>query len=80
MSYVTLRGGWYDIIVLNVHAPTDDESDDMKVTFYEEQEHVSDQFPKYHTKVLVGDFNAKVKREDIFKPTGRNESLHEISN
>jgi endonuclease/exonuclease/phosphatase family metal-dependent hydrolase len=31
-------------------------------------------------KILLGDFNAKVGREDIFKPTIVNESLHEISN
>jgi hypothetical protein len=31
-------------------------------------------------KILLGDFNAKVGREDIFKPTTGNESLHEISN
>jgi hypothetical protein len=31
-------------------------------------------------KILLGDFNAKVGREDIFKPTIWNESLHEISN
>ncbi|PNF35790.1 hypothetical protein B7P43_G11761 [Cryptotermes secundus] len=31
-------------------------------------------------KILLGDFNAKVGREDIFKPTVGNESLHEISN
>jgi hypothetical protein len=29
---------------------------------------------------FVGDFNAKVGRENIFKSTIRNESLHEISN
>jgi hypothetical protein len=29
---------------------------------------------------LLGDFNAKVGREDIFKTTISNESLHEISN
>jgi hypothetical protein len=31
-------------------------------------------------KILFGDFNAKVCRENIFKPTNGNESLHEISN
>jgi hypothetical protein len=29
---------------------------------------------------LLGDFNAKVDREDIFKPTIGNKSSHEISN
>jgi hypothetical protein len=31
-------------------------------------------------KILLGDFNAKVKREDIFKPIIGNVSLHEASN
>jgi hypothetical protein len=38
------------------------------------------QFPRYDTKILLGDFNAKVGREGIFKPTIGNESSHEISN
>jgi hypothetical protein len=29
--------------------------------------------------IFLGDFNAKVGREDIFKPTVGNETLHEIS-
>jgi hypothetical protein len=31
-------------------------------------------------KILLGDFNAKVEREDIFKPAIGNASLHEIRN
>jgi hypothetical protein len=33
--------------VLNVHAPTEDKTDDIKDRYYEELEHVSDKFPKY---------------------------------
>jgi exonuclease III len=38
---------------------------DAKDNFYEELERVFDKFPKYHRKTLLGDFNAKVGREDI---------------
>jgi hypothetical protein len=34
----------------------------------------------YDMKMLLGDFNAKVGRENIFKLTIGNESLYEISN
>jgi endonuclease/exonuclease/phosphatase family metal-dependent hydrolase len=51
-----------------------------KDSFYEELEQVFNHFPKYHMKILLGDFNAKLGREDIFKPTVGKESLHEDSN
>jgi hypothetical protein len=38
MSYIILRGRWCNIIVLNVHAPTEDKIDYMKDRFYEELE------------------------------------------
>jgi hypothetical protein len=79
MSYILLRGRWCNIIVVNVHAPCEDMSDDIKDSFYEELGRVFDQFPRYDMKILFGDFNAKVDREDIFKPTIGNVSSHEIS-
>jgi exonuclease III len=82
ISYTVLRGRWCHIIVLDVHvpAPTEDKTDDPKDSFYKELERVLDKFPKHHMKILLGDFNAKEGREDIFKPTIGNETLHEISN
>jgi hypothetical protein len=65
ISCIILRGRWCDIIVLSVHAPTEGKIDDMKNRFYEEIEHGFDKFPKYHMKILLGDFDAKVGREDI---------------
>jgi hypothetical protein len=46
MSYITLRGRWCDIIVLNVHAPEEEKIDDMKESFYEELQRVFDKFSK----------------------------------
>jgi hypothetical protein len=37
-------------------------------------------FTIYHIKILLGDFNAKLGREDILKLTIGNESLHQDSN
>jgi hypothetical protein len=80
MSYIVLRGRWCNIIVLNAHAPTEEKNSDSKDSFYEELEQVFDHFPRYHMKILLGDFNAKLGSEDIFKPTIGKESLHEDSN
>jgi hypothetical protein len=33
-------------------------------------------FPKYHMKILLEDFHAKLRKENIFKPTVGKESLH----
>jgi hypothetical protein len=48
-------------------------SDVSKDNLYEELEQVFDHFPKYYMKTLLGDFNAKVGRENIFKSTIGNE-------
>jgi len=69
-----LRGRWRNIILINVHAPSEEKSEESKDTFYEELEQVFYHFPKYHTKILLGDFNEKVERQSIFKPTIGQES------
>jgi hypothetical protein len=50
-----LRGHWCHIIVLSVHAPTDDKTDDVKDSFCKELERVFDKFSKYHMKILLGE-------------------------
>jgi hypothetical protein len=47
MSYISLRGRWFHIIVLNVHSPTEDEIGNVKDVFYEELERIFNKFPKY---------------------------------
>ena len=70
LSYIVLGGRWCNTIVINVHAPSEEKSGTSKDSFYAE----------YHMKILLGDFNAKVGRENIFKPTIGQDSLHQDSN
>jgi hypothetical protein len=36
MSYIILRGRWCNIIIVNVHAPCEDKSNDVMDNLYEE--------------------------------------------
>jgi hypothetical protein len=66
MSHIILRGRWCHIIVLNVHAPTEDKTDDVKDSFYEELERVFDKFPKYHIKNSVRRFQCQSRQRRHF--------------
>jgi hypothetical protein len=77
MSYILQRDHWWDIIFLNIYAPTEDKIDYLKERFYEELEHMFEKLHKYRINILLGYFNAKI---NIFNQTIGNESLHEISN
>jgi hypothetical protein len=65
ISYIILRGRWFHIIVLSVHDATEDKTDYVKDSFYQELERIFHKFPKYYMKILLGEFSAKVGREGI---------------
>jgi hypothetical protein len=71
-----MRGHWCDI-VLNVNALTEDKRDHTKDNFNDELARVFDHFLG---KKKIGNFNAKVGKEYIFKSRVGNKNLHEISN
>jgi hypothetical protein len=48
----------------------------QKDSFYEELEHVFDQFLNYAMIILLRDFNPKIATVDIFRPTVGNKRLH----
>ena len=58
-----------------MHAISKEKSDHTKDWVFEEIEEVFDLFPNYQAEILLRDFNVKLGREDIFKPTIGNESL-----
>jgi hypothetical protein len=67
MSYLILRGSWCHIIVLNVHAPTEDKTDDVKDSFYKELERAFDKFLTYHVNIFVGRFKCQSRQGRHFQ-------------
>ena len=63
-----------------MHAPSEEKSDDSEDSFYAVLEQVFNDFPNYHIKMILRDFNAEVGRENVFKSAIQNESLHQGSN
>jgi len=74
---IVLRVRLCNIIVLSVHVLSEKKHFVTKDSLYEELELLFEHFPTYHLKILLGHFNAKLGRENIFKPTIRNEKLHQ---
>ena len=67
MSYIVLRGHWCNVVVLNMCALSEEKSDESKDSFYGELKQVFDHFCKYHMKIMLGDFNAKVGGGEYFQ-------------
>jgi hypothetical protein len=66
IHYLIQRGNWCKVIALNVHTSVEYKTGDKKG----EPQRVFSQFPNYDTNISLGDFNAKIGKEDtrIFKP------------
>lgn len=71
-----LRGKFYNVSIVNAHAPTEDKDDNVKTAFYNKLEKVIDKLPRYDMKIILGDFNAKVGKESYYQPIIGKHSLH----
>jgi len=58
----TVRTRWGNTVLLNVYAPIEVATDNGKDIFNDELERLFDRMSKYNSKIVLGDFNAKVGR------------------
>lgn len=70
----------FNITFINLHAPTEEKDNDVKEEFYNEVERVYDACPKHDIKIVLGDLNAKIGKEDQFREIIGKQSLHKESN
>ncbi|KAG8236282.1 hypothetical protein J437_LFUL016062 [Ladona fulva] len=62
-----------------VYTPTDD-AEEEKDTFYGQLEIEMDSIPRKDVKIVLGDFNAKVGKEEAYRETIGKERLHDLTN
>jgi hypothetical protein len=80
LGMLRIRGRFFNMSIINCHAPTEEKPEDDKDAFYEDLERLYDSCPRNDIKIVIGDMNAKVGQEDIYKRQIGRHSLHIESN
>jgi hypothetical protein len=65
-----------NISLINAHAPTEEKEELEKEAFYQKVEEVYDSCPSNDIKTVLGDWNAKVGREEIYQGLTGRHSMH----
>lgn len=73
---IRLRTKFYNTSIICAYAPTEDAEEMTKDLFYDQLDTAFGQCPSHDMKLIVGDFNAKLGREKIYRGIIGNHSLH----
>jgi exonuclease III len=65
--------------IVSVHVPTEEKEEEVKDAFYEALKKTYDELPRHDVKIM-GDLNAKIGKEELFRPTIGGYSKHSESN
>jgi exonuclease III len=75
-----VRGKFFNTSIINVHAPHNGRPDNEKDDFYSLLEKTYNERPRHDIRIVIGDLNAQVGREEEFRPTIGKYSMHPESN
>ena len=76
---IKIRGKFSNLTIISAYAPTEDKGEEEKVEFYNKLERICSRVPKYEMLIIMGDFNAKVGREECRHKVSSKHCLHEHS-
>jgi hypothetical protein len=66
MCSLRMRRKFNNFTTISTHAPTEEKDQLIKDTFYGKLNQIYQRIPAHDTKTIVGDFNARIGREEIF--------------
>ena len=71
---------FFNLTIICAHAPIEDADDEEKELFYDQLQRTYNKIASNDVKMVMGDMNAKLGREMIFRPYLGKHSLHEDCN
>jgi exonuclease III len=74
-----LTGKFFNTTLICIHAPTEEEEETEKNSFYDKLDRVYQKAPTHDIKIIMGDMNAKVGKDMRAHNVDRYR-LHEVSN
>ncbi|XP_055632878.1 uncharacterized protein LOC129773303 [Toxorhynchites rutilus septentrionalis] len=80
MCVLRIKGRFYNYIIINVHCPHEGRPDDEKEAFYAQLEATYVSCSPRDIKIVIGDINAQVGRETMYRPMIGPCSLHTDTN
>ena len=63
-----LRGQFQKLSFINVHMPTEEKSMNIKEMYFDDLRALFDSIPNYDLKIVMGDTNARLGKEEIYRP------------
>ena len=60
---IRLKGKFHNITVINVHAPTEEKTEEEKDKFYDDLQRTFERVLKHDVVMILGDLNAKTGKE-----------------
>jgi len=77
---IRLKGKFRNITVISAHAPMNEKDDQEKESLYENLEDVYNRIPRYDMVIIIGDFNAKIGKQDYQQQVVGPYTIHDTSN
>ena len=80
LSVLRIKGKFYNYSIINVHLPTEEKTEEEKTVIYNLLERAYDACPGSDIKIVIGDMNAQIGKEEMYYTTINKHSLHNTSN